>query len=234
MKTNKILSLILLSFIGFFTACLNNDDNNGNELTLTYTFDGSDNGWTGGFADYSVGRENDFNLDFSVAPLPAPLDTSRKVIRISGTNLSDNLFMFTKTQIGGLYPNTTYELTYHVELAYDAPENSAGIGGSPGASNYLKVGASATEPMKVANEGFYNFNLDKGGQSQGGKDAVVIGNIGHEGDQFEYQYIERNNGDMPVTAKTDQYGNLWLFVGVDSGFEGTTTFYITQIQVTIK
>lgn len=233
MKTNKLWSLLLLACIGFFTACLDDDDTR-NEYTVTYTFVNDTSGWTGGFSDYGVGREEEFGLDFSLAPLPEPLDTTRQALRITGSNLSDNLFMYTKTRLTGLFPNTTYQLTFNVEIAHNAPEESVGIGGSPGGSNYLKVGASATEPMKVAEEGFYNFNLDKGNQAQGGDDAIVIGNIGHDGDEFVYQFIERDNEDMPITATTDEFGNLWVFVGVDSGFEGITTFYITEISITIR
>ncbi len=233
MKTNKLLSLLLLACVLLLSSCLDDDDT-GTFFEYTFNFNNGQSGWIGGFADYSVDREDDFELDFSLAPLPEPLDTSRQALRITGTNLSDDLFMYTKTKLTGLIPNATYQLTFDIEIAYDAPEDAPGIGGSPGGSNFLKVGASAIEPMKVANEGFYQLNLDKGNQAQGGEDALVIGNIGHQNDEFVYQFIQRDNKDMPITATTDATGGLWVFIGVDSGFEGTTTFYITEVSVRVE
>jgi len=205
MKTNKLLSLLLLACALFFSSCLNDEDT-GTFLEYTFNFNGGQNGWIGGFADYPVDREEDFELDFSLAPLPAPLDTSRQALRITGTNLSDDLFMYTKTKLTGLIPNATYQLTFDIEIAYDAPEDAPGIGGSPGGSNFLKVGSGTVEPMKAANEGFYRLNLDKGNQAQGGEHAIVIGNIGHQSDEFVYRFIQRDNEDMPITATTDATG----------------------------
>ncbi len=38
----------------------------------------------------------------------------------------------------------------------------------------------------------------------------------------------------PLTVATSTSGRLWLVVGVDSGFEGTTAVYITSVRVAIK
>lgn len=234
MNFNKTWSLLLLATFSFFTACLDDDDNNVNEATISFNFSDNDNGWTGGFADYPTGEEDFYELRFSHEALPAPLDTTQKALRLSGNNHSDDLFLFTKRKISGLLPNTTYELEFEVEIASNAPESGIGAGGSPGASNYLKVGASATEPMNTSSEGFNNFNLDKGNQSQGGDDAIVIGNIGHSGDDYVYQLIQHDSKGAPFTATTNANGELWVFAGVDSGFEGITTFYITQFRIIFR
>jgi len=233
MKTLKNpLNLLFFAIILILTAC-DLDDENTSTLELSCDFDIDQNEWVGGFADYGVGREEEVELNFFHDSLPPPLDTTQGALRITGRNLSDNLFMFTKTNVTGLAPNTVYELTFDIELAHNAPEESVGIGGSPGASNFLKVGAAPTEPMQVAVDDFYRLNLDKGNQSQGGDDAIVIGNIGHDGDEFEYRLIQRDNSGNPLRAATNDLGQLWLFIGVDSGFEGVTNFYITEIRVTI-
>jgi hypothetical protein len=234
MSINKLWSLLLLATLSFFTACLDDEEDYVNESSITYDFSDSDNGWTGDFADYPVGEEDFYELGFSHDTLPAPLDSTQMALRLTGSNRSDDLFLFAKRKITGLVPNATYELEFDVEIATDAPESGIGAGGSPGASNYLKVGASGTEPMKVATEGFYGFNLDKGNQSQGGEDAIVIGNIGHAGEEYEYQLIQRSSAGTTFTATTNANGEIWVFVGVDSGFEGITTFYITQLRVTFR
>ena len=78
------------------------------------------------------------------------------------------------------------------------------------------------------------MNIDKGNQSQGGENMVVLGHIGIPGEAFEYQLIQRNNLRNPVQITTDSSGSLWLIIGTDSGFEGTSTLYYNTIEVALK
>jgi hypothetical protein len=35
----------------------------------------------------------------------------------------------------------------------------------------------------------------------------------------------------PLRVQTDGEGKLWVFLGTDSGFEGTTKFYIAKVDL---
>jgi len=232
MKTIQLYSLLLLMGLLTFTAC-DDDDDMDFDFSFEYDFAQSQHGWTGDFADYPVGEEDFYELSFAYENLPAPLDTTQKALEIIGSNRSDDLFMFTKKKLTGLSANTEYTVQFDLQLASQYPENSVGIGGSPGAANYLKVGASTVEPQKVATDDFYQLNVDKGNQSQGGADAVVVGTLGIPGDDFVYTLIERNNDEQSLQATTNADGELWVFIGVDSGFEGLTRYYITEADITL-
>ncbi len=228
------MSVLLLAAMGlFFTAC-EDDENEGALFEFKYDFATNANGWTGDFADYPVGEETFYELNFTHDTLPAPLDKSKKALKINGNNHSDDLFMFTKKKLTGLAPNTEYTVDFEFELASNLPTSSVGIGGGPGTSTYVKAGASASEPKKVATEDFYELNLDKGNQAQGGDDAVVLGTLGISGDDFVYKLIKRSNEEEAFKAKTDGEGNLWVFLGVDSGFEGVHTFYVTKANISFR
>ncbi|MDX1940871.1 MAG: hypothetical protein SFU99_09995 [Saprospiraceae bacterium] len=233
MKTIQLSGLLFLAMLIPFVAC-EDDSNEDFAFQFDFNFATSQNGWTGDFADYPVGEEDFYELRFSHDALPAPLDKTKKALKINGNNHSDDLFMFVKNKLTGLAPNTEYSIEFEFELASQYPENSAGVGGSPGAGSYLKAGASASEPKKVATEGFYELNLDKGNQSQAGDDAIVIGTLGISGDQFVYKLINRDNDGKLFKAKTDAEGNLWVYLGVDSAFEGITTFYVTKATIRLK
>ncbi|MFN7115223.1 MAG: hypothetical protein ACK4TA_00395 [Saprospiraceae bacterium] len=234
MKAMKLMSLLLLAALGlFFTAC-EDDENESALFEFKYDFSTTPNGWTGDFADYPVGEEAFYELSFAHQNLPAPLDTTKKALRIHGSNRSDDLFMFTKKKLTGLAPNTEYTVDFEFEMASNLPISSIGIGGGPGTATYVKVGASAAEPKKVARNDFYEFNLDKGNQAQSGDDAIVVGTLGITGDDFAYTLIKRSNDEQTFKAKTDGEGNLWVFVGVDSGFEGIHTFYITKASIRLR
>lgn len=200
-------------------------------LITSYTFDfnDSDHGWEGDFSDYPVGDSLVYGLCFRYDALPANLG-DRKGLMLSGTNYSDDLFMFLKKKVAGLAPLREYQIGFQVKFASNAPTGSIGIGGSPGESVYLKAGAANVEPSKVAEDGYYQMNIDKGNQLSGGKNMLMVGNIASQSASNDYSLVERNNG-ASFTATTNADGELWLIVGTDSGFEGTTTLYYTEISV---
>lgn len=198
-------------------------------ITHQFDFSESDYGWSGDFADYPVTDSIDYGLYFGYDFLPANLGGT-KGLKISGTNYSDDLFMFVKKKIGGLEPYTPYELAFQIKFATNAPKEQFGVGGSPGESVYLKAGAAPTEPSKVAINGYYRMNIDKGNQLSGGEHMTLVGNVASPSPNDGYNVVERNNG-ASFTVTTNANGELWLIVGTDSGFEGTTTLYYTSITV---
>lgn len=194
-----------------------------------YDFADSDHGWKGDFSDYPVGDSVAYGLSFRHDLLPANLG-DRKALMVSGTNYSDDLFMFIKKRVTGLMPSREYQVGFQLKFASNAPTGEVGIGGSPGESVYLKAGASTLEPVKVAKSGYYQMNIDKGNQLSGGQNMVLVGNIASQSSSNDYSLVERNNGASFI-ATSDANGDLWLIVGTDSGFEGTTTLYYTAISV---
>lgn len=190
--------------------------------------------WQAGFVDFPVGEEALFELSHGYASSPEEATQVSAAYKISGQNLSDDLFMYLYRKIEGLEPDTPYEIIFAVELASNAPRNSVGIGGSPGAAVYLKAGALSIEPERVQKEvggrNYWQLNFDKGNQSQAGEDMILLGNIGTSLDEFRYTFIERAHHN-PFTLRTNQAGEIWIVIGTDSGFEGKTTLYYSEVKL---
>ncbi|WP_159519421.1 hypothetical protein [Sunxiuqinia indica] len=213
------------------TSCSDDEDDGIGQVELSYSFNAGAEGWVGGFADYPVGEEEAYELTFDEAMLPAPLDETEGAIKLSGTNMSDDLFMYMKTGVSDLEPNTTYYVSFTVEFASNVPDDQVGVGGSPGESVYIKAGATTTEPLpEEDNMGYYRMNIDKGNQSQGGMDMLVLGDFSNDTDQEVYTLKTVSNSE-PFTVTSDADGNVWLIVGTDSGFEATTTIYYNELRV---
>jgi len=206
-------------------------------VDIMYDFSTDTEGWLIDFADYPVGEEAFYELAGRHATLPPPLDETDGALKLSGSNRSDDLFMFAKKKLEGLEPNTTYEITFDLDIASDAASGSVGIGGGPGEAVNVKIGATSIEPLKViatedfGYEAYYVMNIDKGNQFQSGEDMIRIGDFENGTDDFAYALINRNNAQNPFEAQTNSAGELWLIVGTDSGFEGITTIYYTNIAV---
>lgn len=241
MKKVLVVALFLSLSLMLFTGCTKGGGA-GDDFKFEYDFSDSDKGWVGDFTDYPVNYEPDiYELDFGHKDLPAELGRSGdKGLMLQGSNRSDDLFMYLRKQLTGLKPNTLYAIVIEVEFATDAPAGAVGIGGPPGEALFVKVGASTEEPVPVEGEfgggPYYQLNVDKGAQSEGGKNAIVVGDGAKlENDEFDvYELKVLDNSSEPLEIKSDADGNLWVFVGTDSGFEGKTVLYYTAVNVVLS
>ncbi len=202
-------------------------------VVKNFDFNAGLQGWTSEVSDLPANfSAQDYELSTSIAPLPAPLDSSRRALRLTSFNHSDDLWQFIKRQIDGLEPDSRYRVRFEVEIASDAPENSFGVGGSPGASVFLKAGASPVEPSVRVENGDRIFTLDKGNQANIGADARLLGNVGIPGDETVFRLKGLDNANQPFMVRTDNAGKVWVFVGTDSGYEGRKTLFYTAIKLT--
>ena len=223
-----LFSAVMLILLG---GC-NLPDQQVRVFSISYLFFDADEGWRGDFADYPEGDSVTYQLKCGHDFLPVNLNANMKAIYMSGDNGSDDLFMFLKKKISGLRPNTTYLLLFNVKVASNARTGVPGAGGAPGESVYVKVGASVAEPKKQLVAGMYRMNIDKGNQDSEGTDMINIGHVGVSSTTTQFTVINRNNSSVnPFEITTDSEGEIWLIVGTDSGFEGITTLYYTQIDV---
>lgn len=204
--------------------------------TLSVDFNTQSNGWIGRFADYPVGEETFYELASGLESLPESLGKNKKGIKISGNNHSDDLFMFITKKFHGFEPNTKYEIDFELSIGTSAHNNCAGIGGSPGNSVWVKLGASKTEPKAVNDgTGFYLLNIDKYNQAAGGADVILVGDIAneleceHPDNTFKKKTLKNEPGKY--STYSDANGALWLIFGTDSGYEGTTTIYFMDALV---
>ncbi len=238
-RSPRILALLSL-LLGLSTACSGDlePDNSAERVELLFTFDADTEGWTGGFTDLAPDQANDVGFLLGHRQLPAETGLQGGALFISGKNVSDDLFMFLAHPVRGLRPETSYSLTFELELASDAPSGCVGVGGAPGESVYLKVGAAVERPGRMtASPESIRFNLDKGEQSTGGADAQMVGDVTNgtsDCGTATYRLITRDNRASPFRVTTDSQGELWLLVGTDSGFEATTALYYDTIRVTLE
>jgi hypothetical protein len=175
-----------------------------------------------------------YQLQSDHRQLPANLGAG-KALFISGANRSDDLWMSWKKKITGLVPGTLYDISMDLEFASSYAEGLVGIGGPPGEGVTVKLGASPIEPQAAADsDGWLRLNLDKGNQSNSGKDLAAVGDVAKPDDGNEnYVLLHRDNRALKRTARAADDGSLWLTFGTDSGFEGTTSLYFTKLSAVL-
>jgi hypothetical protein len=242
-RYNEILyqsiSLIVFLFI-FCISCVKlNTPAPTNKIELNFPFETSADGWAVGFSDYPAGLSltdslSLYQFSYGFSALPDNILPRQSGIKVSGINRSDDLFMYIKKKITGLAPSTYYKITFSVDMASNANSKAVGIGGGPGSSVFLKMGASEKEPLNTIDTmNWYRINIDKGNQSVAGADMINTGNIGVSDTTTVYTLIRRGNG-IPLVKRSGPNGELWLIIGTDSGFEGLTTLYYSNVKVTLQ
>lgn len=205
------------------------------QRTIDFSFEQGGGPWTAVFADFTEGTEDSITTEAGWTELPEPL-ADRNGFVLSGNNASDDLAMFLKAPLAGLQPDTEYRVELDMTFATSVPQNCAGIGGAPGESVGVKLGASGLEPEVVESGGNFRLNIDKGGGPVGGgEDALLVGDMTNSQDCEEVE----TNGEWELktvttrgeefTATTDPEGTLWIYGGSDSGFEGLTVFFVTDV-----
>ena len=211
------------------------DSEEGTEpIEFVFSFEIDTEGWVVDFADLPADYDQSiYELDSGHRSLPEDLDGAG--IYIQGHNRSDDLFMYLKRRVGGLTPRASYTVSVTVGVATNVAAGIVGIGGSPGESVYVKAGASTAEPeAETDRTGSLRMTIDKGNQSQGGSQMVVLGDVAHPGVVAgEFRIKTLDNLDSPVTVEADSAGSAWLIVGTDSGFEGLTRLYYDRISFTL-
>lgn len=234
--TRSIVSLLLLSSLAVPATTIATD---GERHERSFGFETETEGWLPFVADLPADADLEiYELLLGWRPLPPNLDGSG--LYSQGANRSDDLWLGWKTRIDGLAPNTTYDLDWSLVLASNVPGGLVGIGGAPGEAVYVKVGAATEEPVAILDEdGWLRVSADIGNQSDGGDDAVVIGNVANPeldpetADGSTFALMELSGIGIGSAGTTDEDGSMWLLTGTDSGFEGTTTLYFDAIEVTL-
>ena len=239
-RTTAVALLLIVALA--LTACGNGAADPG-PVTLAYEFEGGSDGWASDFSDFSDQTPpEDPVSETGIAP-PGLEDEGTDFFHLAATNRSDDLFSYIFVRIPpeeGLLPNKPYTVDFTVRFASDAPSGCFGVGGAPGESVWMKVGASAEKPVPVSEGGETRMNVDKGNQSSGGADADVAGVIANgipceealEMDPPPYALVTLQK-QLTGAVTTDSEGALYLFVGIDSGFESRTSIFYDRIEVTL-
>lgn len=208
------------------------------EQSVEFSLDAGAGGWEAMFADYGEAQIGTMDREAEWRQLPGGL-ADRRGFMLAGSNTPDDLAMFLVRRIGGLQPDSEYQVELDMTMATNVPQGCAGIGGAPGEAVSVKLGATGTRPEVVESDGDFRFNFDKGDQSAGGEDALVVGDMtssqGEDlcgrNDDWRWELKTLTTRGEAFSATTDAEGRMWILGGSDSGFEGRTTFFITDFSV---
>ena len=215
------LALLAMPWSGAFAA----------ESGMNFDFEGGDSGFLPIFADLPAveGTEEFYELEHG--HVTVPVEGAGKGMFLSGNNHSDDLFMGYYRELAGLTPGERYVFQVTFQLATDVEGGLIGIGGSPGASVYVKGGVTARKPVAAeTEERYYRLNLDKGNQGTGGADMALLGDMEKYAPQRPGEY-EFKTFAFAAEAVPGEDGKVYLILGTDSGFEGTSSWYADNISV---
>lgn len=230
----------------FLIACDSGDDStpsptSGKQpVNLSFDFSESAQDFDINVADYSLEHPRNDEIVATLSQLPEPYEY-RKGIEFSWFNYSDDIKGYIKKKISGLKSDTAYRVNFQVDVLTVESEQCLGVGGGPGSAVSVKASLLPQEPNRFVSYesnsvGMYRVDIDDG--QSGGDDVALLGNIGlpiscetfKESPAWEIKPLV--NDDI-FAMTTGESGEAWVYVSIDSGFEGATTVYITDVEVKI-
>ena len=209
-------------------------------VNLSFDFSESSQEFEISVADYAVEHDRNDEIVSTLSQLPEPYEY-RKGVEFSWYNYSSDMKGYIKRNISDLKPDTTYNVDFQVNVLTVESEQCIGGGGSPGSSVNVKASLLPQEPTRFvsyesAPEGIYRVDIDDG--QSGGDDVALLGHIGlpiscetsKESPVWEGKPLVNDESFVMTTGES---GEAWVYVSIDSGFEGETTVYITDVETEI-
>ena len=234
-KPTAFITVGLIAAIAILAGCGGSTSKPSIGTDINYTFSQNIDGWEFGFSDYTtLTKPTDVEQVHAVIPIPG----ASKALYMGGTNLSDDLLLYTTRKITGLLPNATYAGSFTVTFASDAPSGCAGAGGSPGESVWLIGAVSTTKPENTQKGENIHLNISRGNQSTAGDSSDVLGTIGVSGIP-----CSANNRQATITSlgpskwipfTTDDTGSAWILIGLDSGYESYSRIWLQSATFTYQ
>jgi hypothetical protein len=219
-------------YVGNDAGNRDGDTPTGPEITLTFDFDGSMNGFFFGQTDFTESTRGEITA--VVEALPAPLTGSG--LRVTARNNSDDQWAYIAralTSADGIVPSQRYTARIHARIASQAASGCFGVGGSFEAVA-IKGGVVVTMPTGVLDgQGYTSFSADKGSQSEIGPEATSLGNIANGRACEEASAWVRLDRMGSMNISSNAAGTLYLYVGTDSGFEAEHTLVYDSIVLTL-
>jgi DNA polymerase sigma len=153
---------------------------------------------------------------------------------ISGYNMGDNMFIYCYVNIGKtlkLDKNRTYEAVLYFDVATMMQKTNSNITEKiPAQSVVIKAGIMPTKPEVTEENGIYKPNFLIGHYMTDQEYIKALGNIQKvnykSGTDFEYKTF-----DTKLKASTDDEGNLYLIIGIDSYYIGPSWVFIDNIKL---
>ena len=229
-KMMRTVIAVLLLIVG---GC-SGDSEDQVDLLTTFDFESGDQLWTGGISDFPVAYEDDLYFLMSTEKVrnSSFLDESSG-LNVSGENPHGDLFYYFSRKVGGLIPNSKYKLDYEFLVYAQLLEKPDKLSSE---ELYLKVGAVNYEPEleKVLWRNSLEYkalNIDKGEfNSDGGEDMINIGSIREFTSEIP-EVVSGNTFDQNFEVVSNNAGEIWIMIGVDSGIKSKLTFGIEALTV---
>lgn len=210
-------------------------------ILLTYDFSESLQGFTVSTADHDVEHESNASIDFGLRTLPSPFEF-RQGLLFTWENYSDDIKGFLTRKVEGLNANAEFRVNFSVTMVTYISNECAGIGGPPGLSVWVKGALFNEQPIRRETRNSdlspLRYTLDIEDGSTTSEDVTYLGNIGldvpcvlSEPRVWEQKTV---SNDIDFIFTSNATGDAWLYVSIDSGFEGTSIFYLTEVEASIQ
>ena len=201
----------------------------GQTVRVPFNFERDFGGWTSDVSDYTQGTEADVAFSATIAAVP-PQVTARSGLRLS----SRSARVYVWRAVDGLAPNARYRVDAQLTIAANTPPGCPGVGGPPGESVKVYVGATTRQPAKSVGQGGKIVpNFDSAGNEFRTVGDLATPGAGSCSNNFYALKQLSTDGRGPVVS-ADASGRLWAVFTTTSGFAGVTDMWLLDGSFTLS
>ena len=236
MKYNFLFLFLLVGF----AACNINSPDTAPTLVSQSTFDNDLQQWTGEYAGYPLSKEANYKFKLGYGNFTTDAGKTYNAAIQTAYIDSGEVFTYVKNHIGGLKPNTNYDVVVRVQVYIQLLQDYNGSDlGEADKGCFLKAGVFTNEPKNdtitdasVPGGKSIETNFDIGHANNDGADAVFMNKISLVrvgGSPLVYQSM---NQDVPIPVKSDGDGYIWGIVGLQTNLKLYFQSYYHLIEFT--
>ncbi|WP_025761812.1 hypothetical protein [Dyadobacter tibetensis] len=202
--------------------------------TIDSEFENSLDDWTPFLANYPIDSDTALiSYRIASAPLPSPLDTNSYGLYLKSRNLGEGMTMLIKKRVGGLSPDTEYNLEVDLSLATNYYESVDSLAKTAARLVYIKAGVSSIEPDTIRQSGYFRMNIPWNNPASETSMHKVIGDLNNKAVSGTYTLFQHSL-TSGLNFTSDATGDAWLVLAIDSNFSGEASLYLDRIVVKLR
>lgn len=231
--------LFLLLLTGFSSCNINSSDTPPTLVSLS-SFESDLQNWTGEFAGYPLTKIENYKFKLERGKFTTKIGQTYNAAVQTVYVDSGEVFTYLKNRIGGLEPNTSYNVVARIQVYVQLLQDYTGSDlNSTDKGCFLKTGLFTDEPMNdtiadssVPGGRYINTQFDIGHANSDGADVFFLNKINPVpvgGSPIVFQSM---NIDTPIPITSDNDGYIWAVAGLETNLKLYFQAYYPVIEYT--
>lgn len=207
--------------------------------SVSFTLDGNPADFSAFTVDHDVDNDANDGIEAGLEVMPAPYEY-REGLHFRWDNYSSEIKGVMHRPIDALNADNEYEVQFEIDVVTYISNECDGNDGNPAGDVKIKAGLLNHEPQRSIVDNEYRVDVrDSHNADHLSDETVLVGDIGLSTAECELDPAEgvwerkiiRSQEQYFFIFSSDSEGGPWVYVSIDSQYEGVTDVYLADVRV---